>query len=627
MTSKKRSPVKKFPVWFYVILILIPFLFVILLESGLRFFNYGKDFTTFVEISDQFSNTLFFNPKLPQKFFSSSVPIPSVIPDGFDKIKKENTFRIFVLGESTVAGFPYLPNASFPRFLKRKLQMVFPSNNIEVINLGVSAVNTIFIRDIIDDVISQKPDLIIFYAGHNEYYGAYGAASNDLTSASPFFARLSVSLKDYKVFQLLINIIDWVQSVINKEKENNDGKTLMASMAGEKLVEKDSEVYKNGIEQFSENFEYIISECKKNNIKILTSTLTSNLRQHPLVTLTQKKHKSVKIFEEAEYELRANNLANAKKLFISSKDNDAVMFRAPERINEIIKELTEKYKEPLIKIDSVFYSKSTNGITGFDLFVDHLHPNISGYKIIADEFYKVIKDQNYVKTETNNFEREDEIEKILKYEFPFTRLDSVYSQIQIDLLLNSYPFKENLNIVSYFRNLKLKNLTDTLAAKAVLKEISWEDAHSKLAEYYFLKKDYSSFYKEANVLLEDKPFDRYTYAAAAEKLLSVKEYGYSKNILLKLFRNLPDKYSAKKLGDILLVENNAHSGIRFYNEALKFDDKDPELYFNLSKAYFKINDLENALLHIKKCLQISPDNYAAKKIHEFLLKSKTAKKK
>lgn len=246
-----------------MILFLIPVLLIIISETGLRFFNYGKNYTTFVEISDQFKDILFFNPKLPQKFFSSSVPVPSVIPDGFDKIKKENTFRIFVLGESSAAGFPYPPNASFPRFLKRKLQMIYPANKIEVINLGVSAVNSIFIRDILDDVIEQKPDLILFYAGHNEYYGAYGAASNDLSSASPFFARLSLSLKDYKVYQFLINSIDWIKSLLSSEHEKQNSKTLMASMAGEKLVEKDSELFNDGIDQFSENFEYILNECKK----------------------------------------------------------------------------------------------------------------------------------------------------------------------------------------------------------------------------------------------------------------------------------------------------------------------------------------------------------------------------
>lgn len=89
------------------------------------------------------------------------------------------------------------------------------------------------------------------------------------------------------------------------------------------------------------------------------------------------------------------------------------MFRAPGKINGIIKELTAKYNEPLVKIDSVFDSKSANGITGFDLFVDHLHPNIAGYKLMADEFLKVIKEKKYFDVEIKNFDRENEIEKYL----------------------------------------------------------------------------------------------------------------------------------------------------------------------------------------------------------------------
>ncbi len=44
--------------------------------------------------------------------------------------------------------------------------------------MGISAINSITLRDIIDDVLEENPDLIIIYTGHNEYYGALGPASN-----------------------------------------------------------------------------------------------------------------------------------------------------------------------------------------------------------------------------------------------------------------------------------------------------------------------------------------------------------------------------------------------------------------------------------------------------------------
>ena len=100
------------------------------------------------------------------------------MPDGFDIQKKNNAFRIFVLGESTAAGWPYVPNASFPRHIKRKLELLYPENTIEVINCGISAINTYTIRDIVPGIVEQQPDLILIYTGHNEYYGAFGVGSS-----------------------------------------------------------------------------------------------------------------------------------------------------------------------------------------------------------------------------------------------------------------------------------------------------------------------------------------------------------------------------------------------------------------------------------------------------------------
>ncbi len=62
----------------------------------------------------------FLIPKFPIKYFGKSTNTPSVIPDGFKKIKEKNTFRIFALGGSTTAGFPHPPNGSFPKTIKNK---------------------------------------------------------------------------------------------------------------------------------------------------------------------------------------------------------------------------------------------------------------------------------------------------------------------------------------------------------------------------------------------------------------------------------------------------------------------------------------------------------------------------
>lgn len=176
--NTKATANKETPRWFFIIPLIIPILFFVFLEMGLRLFNYGMDYTIFKPVYENYPRKLFINPNLPRKYFSGLKNAPSVVPDAFDNVKKENAFRIFVLGESSTAGWPYIPNASFPREIKRRLELLYPDNVIEVINCGVSAINTYTIRDIVPGIIKEKPDLILIYTGHNEYYGALGAASS-----------------------------------------------------------------------------------------------------------------------------------------------------------------------------------------------------------------------------------------------------------------------------------------------------------------------------------------------------------------------------------------------------------------------------------------------------------------
>ena len=274
------TEIKRNPKWFYFVVILIPVTLIILLELLLNIFNHGHDFKTFVKISDQFENYKFFNPKLPLKYFGNSANTPSVIADGFKIDKEKNTFRVFALGGSTTAGFPHPPNGSFPRLLKEMLSDKYPEVDFELINLGVSAINSITIRDLIDDVLLEDPDLIIIYAGHNEYYGALGPASNISGRYNLFLKRVFLDLKQFRTVQLIENLIGGTISIF--KGENSSGKTLMSEIAGEKLVPLGSEEYNSGIEQFEANLSYILESCKEDKIPIMIGTLASNLLQDPL---------------------------------------------------------------------------------------------------------------------------------------------------------------------------------------------------------------------------------------------------------------------------------------------------------------------------------------------------------
>ena len=199
-SSKK----KKSPFYFYLVLILIPIFFFVLLEIGLRVFGYGYNTEQWISVTE---DKLMLNPDVAKKYFFATKASPNSIQDVFDKVKKENAFRVFVLGGSSAAGYPYMPLGSFSRYLQKRLELIYPESKIEVVNLSMTAINSYTIRDFMPGVIEQNPDLILIYAGHNEYYGALGAGSLESLGSNRTVVNSILYLNNFRTVQLIRNFI------------------------------------------------------------------------------------------------------------------------------------------------------------------------------------------------------------------------------------------------------------------------------------------------------------------------------------------------------------------------------------------------------------------------------------
>jgi hypothetical protein len=88
-------------------------------------------------------------------------------PRRFDLPKPAGTLRIVVLGESTVLGFPYPPALAFPRQLEEMLQEQSQDRRIEVLNAGVTALNSFVVADLARQALEVDPDLLVVHMGHN----------------------------------------------------------------------------------------------------------------------------------------------------------------------------------------------------------------------------------------------------------------------------------------------------------------------------------------------------------------------------------------------------------------------------------------------------------------------------
>ena len=607
---------KHAPKWFFLILVIIPVIFFVLLEVSLRIFDYGFDNRQWIPTIE---GKLFLNPEIAKRYFYTTKRIPFSNGDIFDEKKKDNAFRVFVLGGSSAAGYPLLPLGSFSHYLQDRLKLLYPSSTIEVVNIAMTAVNSYTMRDLFPGVIEQKPDLIIIYAGHNEYYGALGVGSMESLGTSTKMVNLLLYLNRFKTVELLRNTIQWVMKLFSGDEQATG--TLMSRMAKEQSIELGSETYEEGILQFKENMKDILEIAKAHNVPVVLSTLASNLKdQYPFISIKTKNYPAAdKIFKNAEAELNSGNYTKADSLFRFAKDLDCLRFRAPEEMNKAIKSLSKEFNLPLVNTDSAFASVSPGGIVGNNLMTDHLHPKLKGYFLLGKLFFEKMKQNNYLPATKPINLPDAKQDSITIANFNFTKLDSVLGDYRIKLLKNDWPFIIKGKKKSTSELLNPQNFSDSLAIETLTDKVSWEEAHRKMAAYYLAHKDINSFLTEMDALICQYPVILEYYDYVGKTLIQIKDYARAYKYLKNGYDIKPNAFNAKWLGTINLYNNKLDMAEKYLNESILYDSKDSQIWYNLAGVYVKKNNYKVALENVKKALRISPDYKEALNLQRQLL--------
>ena len=120
----QTKPLSKQQKWIFILItILIPVVLLIFFEIALRLGNYGGDLKLFIPSTKGYENYLRCNPDVARRYFFMQNTVPSPAKDLFLAEKSKDIFRIFVMGGSTTAGFPYGNNMMFSRILHKHLEL------------------------------------------------------------------------------------------------------------------------------------------------------------------------------------------------------------------------------------------------------------------------------------------------------------------------------------------------------------------------------------------------------------------------------------------------------------------------------------------------------------------------
>ncbi len=592
-----------------LILIILPFFILFLIEIFLRIISFGDNLNLFIDHPDKdFKEYKIVNPIIGKKYFQK-LEYTNPANDIFLKEKPGNGYRIFVMGSSTVIGFPYNYNLMFSRILHERLQDSYPDKHIEIINTAITAINSFSLLDYMNDILKEQPDAVLIYTGHNEFYGAFGIGSREKTGHLRKLTFIHLDLMSLRIYQLLRNLISSAVDLVSGENNDSEARgTLMKRIAGNKNIPYKEEAYNIGISRYRKNMTEILKKARSHNVTVFISELISNIRDmEPFCSAISGEYPAAfDVYYNARKYENEGNYKLAKENYYLAKDLDCIRFRASEEINDIIRDLAGKYDAIIIPMQDIFEKESPDGLIGNNLLTEHVHPNIAGYFLMADAFYNEITRSGLISDHIN----------ILYYRTPeyfrrnwgYTLLDSLLAVHRINNLKYHWPFRPlNSPYIDYRQIYKPESMVDSLAFNVMkLPDLNIVDAHLELAVYYKKNNDILNAFKEYNAAIKCYPYWHEDYLEAAECLIRLNDFATALVFLNKSLELKETFYGYFRKGEIFLLKEDYKSATDAFTMASKFVDtpsnKEKLLAKQFETNYFSgnVEKSESLLLEIRK---------------------------
>jgi tetratricopeptide (TPR) repeat protein len=395
----------------------LPLVVLVLLEICLRLGGYGYDPGFFITETDASGKKfLRSNDSFMFRFFP---PERARWPVAFrfEMDKPPDVKRIFIFGESAAMGDPQ-PSVGPSHILEVLLRERLPDQKFEVINLGITAINSHVILPIAQDVAAQgRGDIWLVYMGNNEMVGPFGAASVFRGQATPLpMVRINLAIQKMRTGQILMSAMNRIR-----------GQSTKAAWGGMEMFLRNQvppgDVRRETVyRSFERNLRELVREGHRSGAKLVLSTVAVNLRDCPPFASLGASHLpaadrdrydalyaaatrlqanqecagAVALLQQAaqidpqvaelhfrwgQCLLGDTNSAAAREHLQLACDLDALPFRADSRINGAIRSLAQEMagiELVLCDAEQLLAAGGPGGTAGAESFFEHVHFNFDG---------------------------------------------------------------------------------------------------------------------------------------------------------------------------------------------------------------------------------------------------------
>ncbi len=642
---------------FFLITVSIPVVFLVALEIALRIFGYGVSMSLFKKHVVWGKTYYQMNPDVKYRYFGTSQFQPPTTPTFFQVPKPKGVYRIFCLGESTTSGYPFYFNGAFPAYLQTRLDLLFPHRKIEVINLGIVATNSYTALDITRELAQYQPNLIIYYGGHNEFYGALGVASNLSVGSYRSITELYLELVRLRTFQLVRNVIHGIVGLFVQQNMDYARGTEMQQVAQGRLVPYESPMYKATYRIFKDNLEAMKRYCRSKGIPIIMGTQVSDLRDQPPFVSGNTRGISPKaiaafhvlfrdgvslqsegkwdsastdyrkaialnpLYADVHYRLAqcldtTGSKLEALRQYTIARNYDELRFRTDSNFNDLIRSMSNDKYCYVADVVKAFKAASPDSLIGHNLIFEHLHPNSRGAFLIAKCYADVMSRAGLLAPRKEWEDADTVSEAEIWHDRLVTTIDDDMAKASVAWLTSGWPFKDK---EPSLRQVPRTDTLEWISEEAVAGKVTWIGAHAEAINYFERRGNWSEVADIYRSLLSLSPLDLQLHSDLAQAYMKENDYPLAAGTMLASAEIYPDYQTYKTLGDLMMRLSMPDSAAAFYRKMKDYATTSEEKLRSglvLSYAYARAGRFRYAEAELDELLQENPNFTMARRLLE-----------
>ncbi len=299
----------------------------------------------------------------------------------FRSNKTQGTVRIFTLGGSTTYGRPFDDTVSFAGWLRELLAEVDSSQTYEVINAGGVSYASYRVAALMQELLAYEPDVFVVYTGHNEFLErrTYGTLANIPARALAAAGRL----RRTRTFRAGVELVHRrrKRAVLAAEVD-----PILDNSIGPERYIRDDELAGAVREHFEQNLERMATMARNRGVELVLVTPAASLRDcRPFKSEGPEERDAATWYARGERLYAEGSYGAAREAFERAIDEDVCPLRATTPIRQAVRRVADAESVTLVDFEEALASRAEHGIPGRDWFVDHVHLNEEGYRLLALE--------------------------------------------------------------------------------------------------------------------------------------------------------------------------------------------------------------------------------------------------